>query len=516
MDWQRSLYWRIALGVVGFLAAMLAAQAMLFVWVVAQSGRTLPGQSPVRFAQMIAQDVGDALERDPELDLSHYLNEQYAQYTHPFFVMLADNRIVSVGDSAAESWVQATRALLHRRLTARSDAGAADGRARDRTARPTRTSPPPPVERDDPEAAVLGFRPMPIAVNGQLAGMVVVPPRAPYGYLFTRFAPMLSFVAAVVLIVGSVLTSVLIFGPPRRRLRGLELAARRIGGGDLTARAPISGGDEIAAVATAFNAMASDLSARAQALEASDRARRQLLADVSHELNTPITAMRGYIETLRMSDIELDEETRDRYLSIIGDETSRVERLVGDLLVLARLEGGGGTLNIEDLAVSQLFDRVAARHEFACQANGIEIDEVIGPGAEMVSGDRDRLEQAVQNLAANAIRYAPRGSRLRLRACRDGDTITLAVEDEGSGIPTEHLPHIFDRFYKADQSRHEATGGSGLGLSIVKAIVERHGAAISVTSRPGRTVFEISGLKVGTVSQAASPSVQPTALKAHG
>src|SRR3954463_14773502 len=85
MNWHRSLYWRIAFGVIGFLAAMLAAQAMLFVWVVAQSGRTLPGQSPVRFAQMIAQDVGDALEREPEIDLAHYLNEQYAQYTHPFF-----------------------------------------------------------------------------------------------------------------------------------------------------------------------------------------------------------------------------------------------------------------------------------------------------------------------------------------------------------------------------------------------------------------------------------------------
>src|SRR5262249_13538617 len=149
MNWQRSLYWRTALGVVGFLAAMLAAQAMLFVWVVAQSGRTLPGQSPVRFAQMIAQDVGDALERDPELDLSHYLNEQYAQYTHPFFVMLTDNRIVSVGESPGESWVQATRALLHRRLTARSDERPANRRSRDRDVR-ARTNPITSPERDDP------------------------------------------------------------------------------------------------------------------------------------------------------------------------------------------------------------------------------------------------------------------------------------------------------------------------------------------------------------------------------
>jgi two-component system sensor histidine kinase ResE len=247
--------------------------------------------------------------------------------------------------------------------------------------------------------------------------------------------------------------------------------------------------------------MAADLSARAQALETSDRTRRQLLADVSHELNTPITAMRGYLETLTMPDLAVDEETRAKYLSIIGDETSRLERLVGDLLELARLEGGPGALKIEDLAISQLFARVAARHVFACQAVGITIEESIGPGADVVRGDRDRLEQALQNLAANAIRYAPAGSALRLGSRLDVEGITIWVEDEGDGIPAAHLPHIFDRFYKADQSRHETSRGSGLGLSIVKAIVERHGARVSVASRPGRTVFEIAGLQNGRIAE---------------
>jgi signal transduction histidine kinase len=118
----------------------------------------------------------------------------------------------------------------------------------------------------------------------------------------------------------------------------------------------------------------------------------------------------------------------------------------------------------------------------------------IDPGAEVVAADRDRIEQAMQNLGANAIRYAPPGSTIRLAARRDDRGVTLSVEDEGEGIAPEHLPHVFDRFYKADASRAGVSGGSGLGLSIVKAIVERHGARISVASRPGRTVFEISGL----------------------
>ena len=110
----------------------------------------------------------------------------------------------------------------------------------------------------------------------------------------------------------------------------------------------------------------------------------------------------------------------------------------------------------------------------------------------MVPGDRDRLEQALQNLAANAIRYAPRGSTVRLASRLVDGRVTLSVEDEGdTGITPEHLPHVFDRFYKADASRAGVSGGSGLGLSIVKAIVERHGGTITLASRPGRTVFEM-------------------------
>jgi signal transduction histidine kinase len=253
--------------------------------------------------------------------------------------------------------------------------------------------------------------------------------------------------------------------------------------------------------------------------------RRQLLADVSHELTTPVTAMRGYLETLTMPELALDETTRGRYLTIIADETARLERLIGDLLDLARLEGGGGELHIEAVAVEQLFGRVAARHERACLDAGVTLASAIAPGAETITGDRDRLEQALQNLAANALRYAPSGSTVRLAAgpatsaggAATGSRRTgvmLSVEDQGPGIAAEHLPHIFDRFYKADASRSPrpadgAPGGSGLGLSIVKAIVERHGAQIAVRSEPGHTVFEIAGLRPPTGSPAAAVAHEP-------
>jgi two-component system sensor histidine kinase BaeS len=344
-------------------------------------------------------------------------------------------------------------------------------------------------------AAFRAVRPAPVVVGGELAAVVVVPAQAPFGFLLGRFAPTLALAAAGVLIVGTLLTSVMIFRPARHRLLELEDAARRLGSGDLSARAPDRGGDEIAAFARAFNAMAADLARRADALAASDRLRRQLLADVSHELTTPVTAMRGYLETLTMPELTLDQETRARYLGIIGDETARLERIIGDLLDLARLDSGGGPIALQPVAVAQLFERVAARHEPACRSANVVVTKAIASGAETVMGDRDRLEQALQNLAANALRYAPPGTAVKLSAQPSAEGIDLSVEDEGPGIDPAHLPHVFDRFYKADQSRTGTSGGSGLGLSIVKAIVERHGGRVLVESRPGRTVFTIAGLR---------------------
>ena len=511
MKWYRSLYWRIAVGIVAFLAAMLVVQAMLFVWTVSRSGRTLPGQSPVRLGIAVAMDLGSVLERDPQTDLVRYLHEQYGQYTHPFFIMMADGRVISSGgQTIPESLLGTARARLQRPARREGDAPFGPFGRRDRFQNPDR------LERDRAilaERELTGprfVRPVPIVVHGEVAGVVVVPPQAPFGFLLGRFAPMLAFVAAGVLVLGTVLATVLIFGPARRRLRDLESAARSLGAGDLSARAPDRGGDEIAAVASAFNAMAADLSARAEALAASDRVRRQLLADVSHELTTPVTAMRGYLETLMMPEIEIDEPTRARYLSIIGDETARLEHIIGDLLDLARLEGGGGALTVTEVPVAQLFARVAARHERAAAASGVTFESAIAPDAETVSGDRDRLEQALQNLAANALRYAPAGSVIRVSARRDRDvatlrssgsgdvmgsrhrTVVLSVEDAGPGIAPEHLPYVFDRFYKADAARRGMAGGSGLGLSIVKAIAQKHGGGISVSSRPGRTIFELT------------------------
>jgi len=469
--WYRSLYWRIALGFVLFLAAMLVVQAALTVWVIGRAEDSVPARSLAEYASLVASDLATALAADEHLDLDEYLKSRYGALPRPTFVIMADGRVA--GGRWGPPPDQVVRVARER--LARPAPFGGDGAMRGRGGR---FGPPGPFA--------------PIVVNGRRIGTVVVQPRRPPGSVLRELGPVMSVIALALIAAGGALAALLIFGPAHRRLRGLEDAARQVGRGERGARAPESGGDEIAAVASAFNRMVDDLARRASELEASNRARRQLLADVSHELTTPLTAIRGYVETLAMPDLASDEAARLRYLEIVRDETMRLERVVGDLLDLARLEAGGGTLRIQDVPIGDLLARVVARHERPGQDRQVRLVTEIEAGADAVRADPDRLEQVLQNLATNGLRHTPPGGRVEVRARRSGDQIVLTVTDDGEGIAPEHLPFIFDRFYKADASRLNEAEGSGLGLSIVKAIVERHGGTVTVTSTPGvETVFEI-------------------------
>jgi signal transduction histidine kinase len=312
--------------------------------------------------------------------------------------------------------------------------------------------------------------------------------------MLREIGPTLGWLGMGLLGMGATVTALLIFRPAHKRLRALEQAARALGEGRTDVQAIEGGGDEVSSLARTFNRMAADLAARATALAEADRTRRQLLADVSHELMTPLTAIRGYTETLAMPDVPLDAATRSRYLTIVEQETHKLEAIIGDLLDVARFEGGGGTLTLEAVPVAHLFGRIADRHEPAVRERGIALDLHIEPGTPHVQGDAARLEQALQNLAANAIRHTPAGGRVTLRAEPMDEGVQIGVRDTGPGIPPEHLPRIFDRFYKVDAARSgtSAPSGSGLGLSIVQAIVHRHGGRVSASNAPdGGALFEV-------------------------
>ena len=472
--WYRSLYWRVAIGLIAFLALALAAQGLLFIWMTDRIAGSMPAQSPRRLAVLVASDVASALQRDPALALDHYMREQYGRVFQPITLLMRDGRTFTNRAAPVPPEIDE---MLREEIARLGSLRRFDRRAGARS--------------DGPRGRGPRSEFAPVIVDGSVAGVVAVQiGRPPFGLLLRELGPMMGVVGGLVLAVGGAVIAFVLFGPVRRRLRAVQGATERLGAGDLDARAPEDGGDEVAQLARSFNRMAEDLAARAHALEASDRARRQLLADVSHELMTPLTAMRGYIETLSMKELSLDAATRERYMRIVDEETRRLEDIIGDLLDLARLEGGGTTFRREQVDVRALFDRVATRHEREMHTRHIKLAREIHASAEFVNGDPDRLEQALQNLAANALRHTPDEGQISLTAARVPEGIRLTVRDTGPGIPPEHLPLIFDRFYKADASRRAASG-SGLGLSIVKTIVERHGGTITARNDNG-AVFEIT------------------------
>lgn len=496
--WYQSLYWRIAVGLFAFLALMLAAEGALFLWMTDRIAGSMPARSPRRLATLVASDVGTALAADPSLDLQQYVDDQYDQVFQTFLVIMRDGRIVANHDDVSDDLLDAARAEPGFPGLAGRLAGFRGRRDRGGPApQPPRVTLPTDEGESDREggndrrpAPRLRGEFAPIRVAGATVGRVaVLPEPPPFSRVLRELGPTMGLVAGGVLLVGTALIAFVVFGPVRGRLKDVQWAAERLGTGDLSARAPEEGGDEVAALARSFNRMADDLASRARALDASDKARRQLLADVSHELMTPLTAMRGYIETLSMTGLPLDAATRERYLGIVTKETHRLERMIGDLLDLARLEGGGTTMRREPVDVAAVFDRVAERHEREARDRNVRLVLGVDAGAERVVGDRDRLEQALQNLAANALRHTPDGGDISVRAAPAPDGVRVTVRDSGPGIAPDHLPLIFDRFYKGDAAR-KASGGSGLGLSIVKAIVERHGGTIMARNEGG-AVFEI-------------------------
>jgi two-component system, OmpR family, phosphate regulon sensor histidine kinase PhoR len=211
-------------------------------------------------------------------------------------------------------------------------------------------------------------------------------------------------------------------------------------------------------------------------LRRADQIRRDFVANVSHELRTPLTAIRGYVEAL--SDGDAEEDERRRFLGIIARHTQRMERLVKDLLRLARLDAGQETIDLIACDTRSLVETVIVDVAPALSERGQHIDVVIGPGAETVRADPAKLHDALRNLVANAITYAPEQSTIRIGAEREGGRVAVSVADEGPGIPEEDLSRVFERFYRVDKSRARDPGGTGLGLAIVKHLVELHGGTV--------------------------------------
>jgi two-component system OmpR family sensor kinase/two-component system sensor histidine kinase BaeS len=267
-------------------------------------------------------------------------------------------------------------------------------------------------------------------------------------------------------------------------LARLEAAARRISQGALDSRVPATGTREIASVARAFNDMAASL-------QRDHELRRTMVADIAHELRTPISVLQGNIRAI-LDDVYPLEKAE---IATIYDETLLLSRLVNDLRELAQAEAGQLSLNMQPTDIKQVIERSTMLFADLVAERGIAFATVVPDTLPPVQGDPDRLQQVVYNLLSNALRHTPQGGSITLCAEHGGtlpagaevsrQTVRVAVRDSGSGIAAEHIPHVFERFWRADKSRSREHGGSGLGLAITRHLVEAQGGSIGVESEVG-------------------------------
>ena len=331
-------------------------------------------------------------------------------------------------------------------------------------------------------------RGVPIRVEGDVVGWLIFsiypdrpPPESPEASFLTDMTRAITYSAlgatAIALLLGFLLARTL-----TRPIRELTAAIRALAKGDLGQQVSVRTRDEIGQMAASFNQMSADLAHASQL-------RRQMTADIAHELRTPLSLILGYTESLSDGKLPATQETFD----IMYDEAQHLSRLIEDLRTLSLADAGELPLNRRPVDPRALLERAALAYMPQAQRQGVAIELEAPSDLPEAEADPGRIEQVLDNLMSNALRFTPAGGRLVLSAEANGDKVSLRVEDSGAGIPSEELPYIFERFYRADKARQRHEGETGLGLAIARSIVEAHGGSVSVESTLGKgTIFTIA------------------------
>jgi signal transduction histidine kinase len=319
----------------------------------------------------------------------------------------------------------------------------------------------------------------PVEVDGKIVGTILSPPQpvnlSPEEKAYLKRTNQALWMATggaalVALIVGALLARSL-----TSPVRALTRAAQHMTAGELEQQVKIASKDELGQLAQAFNQMSNQLAEK-------DRLRQQMTADIAHELRTPLTVIAGYAESMKEGVLT---PTEDR-LALIHHEIEHLQRLVEDLRTLSRADAGELALNRQSLSPNELLKQVTATYNHQAMQKKINLTLNIDPNLPNIFVDETRLTQVLGNLVSNAIRHTPEGGQISLSSYRyESGWLVLKVSDTGPGIAAKDLPHVFERFYRVDESRTDSDGGSGLGLAIAKAIVEAHGGRIAVESKIG-------------------------------
>ena len=283
---------------------------------------------------------------------------------------------------------------------------------------------------------------------------------------------LLLFAGGMAMVLGYFLSSAI-----TDRIFVLQQAAHKLAGGDLETRIEVKGRDEVARLSQDFNQMA-------EQLQQATRQRADLIAWVSHDLQTPLTSIQAILEALADGLIE-DPEAQERYLRTAQREVRSLSDLIDDLFQLTKLDAGGLTLEICPNSLSDLISDTLESFSQLAEKKNIRLSGQVSEGIDPVEMDAKQIGRVLNNLVSNALRYTPEGQQVEISALRMGEQVEVRVRDTGEGIPEEDLPHLFESFYRGEKSRNRATGGAGLGLAIARGILLAHDGEIRVESQPG-------------------------------
>lgn len=274
-----------------------------------------------------------------------------------------------------------------------------------------------------------------------------------------------------------------------RRVQQYNSITRVIGqfaAGDLSQRVTFQTRNELSALANTFNRMADTIVSDIEKIKSIDLLRKELVANVAHDLGGPVTSIQGYIETIMMKEHTLSAEERHQFLEIILQNAQSLSKLVGELSELSKFDSHELILQREPFSIVSLTRDIASRYKPMLDKARLEVTIEEGGEAPLVNADITLLERVLSNLLANAITHTPPGGHITFSFRVAKQDVLISVEDTGCGMHEKDLPHIFERFYRIQPERSKTTGGAGLGLAIVKQIIEAHGSRISVVSTPGK------------------------------
>ncbi|PSQ97115.1 MAG: two-component sensor histidine kinase [Bacteroidetes bacterium SW_9_63_38] len=277
----------------------------------------------------------------------------------------------------------------------------------------------------------------------------------------------------------------LLFRRLTQRLRRVQHAVMAFEQGDYEQRIDARSSDEIGQLATSFNRMADTLVDTMEELRQADRMRRELVANVSHDLRSPLASIQGYLETVHMKDGDLAPEERQRYVKTALRNTRRLNDLVSELFELSKLETKQVEPTLEPFPIPELAQDVVMQYEPQADEQGIDLRAELPEQHARVRADIGLVERALSNLIDNAIHYTPDGGTVCVRLVNEDENVCVEVRDTGPGIPEDELPHIFERFYRVDKSRDRDSGGAGLGLAIANTILDLHDQSLKVESTVG-------------------------------